>query len=590
VRIIVILPSLVNNKFEFFMRFLKGLLVSALALLMLAMLAIYLTPLDAYVPEVEQTLSGQLHEPVSIRQISFAALPLPHLKLQDVRLGKKEVIVARAVDVDLDLRSLLAGQVVVRQIAVRDGSAHLVPLRKLIELFASPSVATQGVAVRELQLFGMSLLAPGMTLGPIEGKLEFAQGGKLQRAWFAMDEQKATATLVPLANGRFVVQLLARNWTAPKLQQWPFDRLQLEGVLGKQDFVAQKFAAVTRGISVAGSGKAEFSDGWQIKAELTQADISLEQAMALLGNQAELTGALSAKGLLSAKANTLGELKDNFLFDGEVQANHVTTRIAAGFRQPFVFDEIRARVDAEPDYLMLSGIQARLYGGKLSGEVSINRKDALVEGDIAASSITMNHLVEALTNEVLFTGTMDSAAKFSIRTVGDDELPANLRLTGDFHLRNGTLTKVDLLQAASSPGTIASKGGATRFDDLTGLFKVDEAGYHFRRVKISSGSLNAEGRVDIAPSLQLSGTLDADVRGTGGLVSMPMNVSGTLNDPVVRPSGTALAGAAVGTAFLGPGLGTAVGIKVGGFLTKLFGKNEDKNKEASAAPVAPARK
>lgn len=586
----MILPSLVNNKFEFFMRFLKGLLVSLFALVMLAMLAIYLTPLDAYVPKVEQTLSEQLHEPVSIRQISFAALPLPHFELQGVRLGEQEAIVARSVDVDLDLPGLLAGQVVVRQIVVRDGVAHPGPLRKLVELFATPSAALHGVAVRELRLSGMSLLAPGMALGPVEGKLEFAEGGKLLRAWLAMDEQKITAVLQPLHDRRFTLQLQARDWTPPQFAQWTFDSLQVDGVLGERDFTAQKFAAVTRGISLAGSGKAEFADGWQIKAKLTQADAPLDQVMALLGNPAELTGALSMKGLLSAKANTLNELKDDFQFDGEARASHVAARIAPGFRQSVVLDEIRARVDADPDHLLLSALRARLYGGRLSGEAGIKRKDAVLEANLVASGIVMRRLVEALTNEVLFTGIMDSAAKFSMRLDGGDEFPANLKLAGNFHLRNGTLTKVDLLQAANNPGKISSRGGTTRFDDLTGLFKVDEAGYHFQRVKISSGSLNAAGRVDISPSLQLSGRLEADVKGTAGLVSMPMIVSGTLSDPLVRPSGSALAGAAVGTAFLGPGLGTAVGIKVGGFLTRLFDKNGDRKNEVNAAPVSPAKK
>lgn len=586
----MILPRPVNNKFEIFMmRFLKGLLVSLLALLILAMLAIYLTPLDAYVPKIEQTLSAQLHEPVSIRKISLAVLPLPHLELQDVRLGEREAITARSVEVDLDLTGLLAGQVVVRQIAVRDGAAHLTPLRKLVESFATPSAATQ-VAVREIQLSGMSLLTSGAIWGPVEGKLEFGDTGRFQRAWLAMDGQKVTAIVHPLADRHFVVQLQARNWVAPRLPQWPFDSLKVEGVLGGQDFVAQKFAVVSRGISLAGSGKAEFADGWQITANLTRVDASLGQVMDLSGNPAELTGVLSAQGMFSARADTLNELKDNFQFDGEAHASRVTARIAAGFRQPLVFDEIKARVDAEPGHLLLSALQVRLYGGKLSGEADINRKEAVLDADLAAKGIAMHRMVEALTNEVLFTGTMDSTARFSMRLGSGDEFPANLRLAGNFHLRNGTLTKVDLLQAASNPGKISSRGGSTRFDDLTGLFKVDEAGYHFRRVKISSGALNAEGRVDIAPSLQLKGTLETDVKGTAGLVSMPMNVSGTLNAPLVRPSGTALAGAAVGTAFLGPGLGTAVGIKVGGFLTRLLGKDEDRTQEANAAPVAPAKR
>jgi hypothetical protein len=92
---------------------------------------------------------------------------------------------------------------------------------------------------------------------------------------------------------------------------------------------------------------------------------------------------------------------------------------------------------------------------------------------------------------------------------------------------------------------------------------------------ISSGSLNAEGRLDMAPNLTLTGMLDADIKGTAGLVSMPMVIGGTLDNPSVSPSGTALAGAAVGTAILGPGLGTALGVRIGGFLHKLFSNGDD---------------
>jgi len=192
---------------------------------------------------------------------------------------------------------------------------------------------------------------------------------------------------------------------------------------------------------------------------------------------------------------------------------------------------------------------------------------------------------------VLFTGSMDGAAKFYMRLDAFERFPENMQLSGNFHLRNGMLTRVDLVQAANDLGKANTAGGTTRFDDLTGLLTVDTSGYHFRKLKIASGSLNAEGKVDVSPSLQLSGMLNTNVKGTAGLVSMPMVVSGTLNSPVVRPSGSALAGAAVGTAILGPGLGTAIGIRIGGFLNKLFGKKDDvKNSSGDAASQPPPDK
>lgn len=568
------------------MKWLKRLAVSVLALLMLAIVAIYLTPLDVYVPEVEQVLSGQLREPVSIRQLRLTALPLPHLELQDVRVGGQEGVAARSVVVGLDLPSLLAGKVMVEHITLMDGTAHLAQVRKLLNLFTSTPVIAQSVPVRELELWGMSLITPEMALGPVEGKLEFAGTGQLRLASFAMDGQKVKVTLVPQPDRHFGLVLHARDWTSPQFPAFPamqLDELQVVGMLGERDFVVRGFSGAFRDIRVAGSGKVEFADGWQVQATLHQADAQLERIMALLEEPIKLTGAISAKGTLGGKASTLSGLKNSLRFSGEVLVSRATAHIAEGLRNPLAFDQIKAQVVAQPESLELNALEARLYGGRLTGKVSINRKDALLVAEIDVRRIAMQSLVEALTNELLFTGSMDGAAKFSMRLDESEQFPENLRLTGNFRLRNGVLTKVDLVQAANHPDKAYTQGGVTRFDDLSGLLTVDASGYHLRRVKIASGSLNAEGQVDVSPSLLLNGALEADIKGTAGLVSMPLVVAGTLDNPTVRPSGSVMAGAAVGTAILGPGLGTAVGVKVGGFLNKLFGKNGDKD-------AAPAKK
>ena len=397
------------------MRWLKRLLVGLLAILILAMAAIYLTPLDTYVPKAEQALGERLHEPVSIQHLRLAALPLPHLELQGVRLGGEEGIAARSVKVELDLPGLLAGKVMVRRILLREGTANFVLLRKLVDSFGKAPVAKQRAAVRELQFSGMSLLMPDMVLGPIEGKLEFAQAGPLERAWFAMNEQKVTAVLLPLPEQHFSAKVQARSWIPPQFPQLLLDELQVEGVLSKQDFVAQKFAVASHGIHASGSGKVEFSDGWRVTAKLAQVDAPLERVVALLQKPVELTGAASAKGELSGKAATLGGLKDNFKFSGEILISHATARIAADIRHPLIFDQIKAHVVAQRERLELSALEAELYGGKLSGTASINRKDAVLAADVVASGIAMQSLVQALTNEVLFTGTMENAAKFAMR-------------------------------------------------------------------------------------------------------------------------------------------------------------------------------
>ena len=56
----------------------------------------------------------------------------------------------------------------------------------------------------------------------------------------------------------------------------------------------------------------------------------------------------------------------------------------------------------------------------------------------------------------------------------------------------------------------------------------------------------------------------------GGLVGVPLRVTGPVNAVKVSVAPGVLAGAVVGTAVL-PGIGTALGVRVGAALGKLFG-------------------
>jgi hypothetical protein len=86
---------------------------------------------------------------------------------------------------------------------------------------------------------------------------------------------------------------------------------------------------------------------------------------------------------------------------------------------------------------------------------------------------------------------------------------------------------------------------------------------------VSSGLLSAKGDVSINAQEKLDGSGEVALKQSVGLVSVPVIVSGTVNQPVVLPSKAALAGAALGTAVLGPGLGTSLGSKAGSAMSGL---------------------
>jgi hypothetical protein len=85
-------------------------------------------------------------------------------------------------------------------------------------------------------------------------------------------------------------------------------------------------------------------------------------------------------------------------------------------------------------------------------------------------------------------------------------------------------------------------------------------------------------RVTVSPQDQLSGRVNAHVSVPGSSATVPLNVSGTLQSPLLIPTGDTLAGAGVGTAIMGPGVGTSLGAKVGGWVEGLFGGKEEPKK------------
>jgi len=92
---------------------------------------------------------------------------------------------------------------------------------------------------------------------------------------------------------------------------------------------------------------------------------------------------------------------------------------------------------------------------------------------------------------------------------------------------------------------------------------------------MSSGLLSGSGRVKINANKELDGTGEVALKRSISLVAIPLDISGTIENPVVLPSKAALAGAVAGTAILGPGLGTSVGIKAAGAIDKFKGLFQD---------------
>ena len=388
--------------------------------------------LNDYIPRIEKEVSAMLQEPVSIKNIRFAALPLPHVTIDGITVGKTDDIKVGKVTVTPDLFSLLDSTKVIRSIEI----SSLILTQKAIDKIPkwskpddakSPQQPPQ-VRVESIRLDDALVRLAKASFGPFDARVRLNSKGEPEHASITTQDGKLKAFIKP-DKSSYLIDASAKSWKLPVGPAILFDELTIKGVVTHND-----------------------------------ANFELKSLVPLLSPGSNMSGKLNAKPVFSASA--------------------------------------------------------------------------------AAANQLMNAL----------------------------------RLETPFDVQNGVLHGVDIQKAATNLIKQGATGGETRFDQLSGHLNMERGVYRFTQLKIASGSLAADGNVNISPKKELSGRINAQVKAVGTSANVPLNVAGTVDSPLLYPTGGTMAGAAVGTAILGPGFGTSIGVKAGQFAEKLFGSKEEKKK------------
>ncbi len=240
--------------------------------------------------------------------------------------------------------------------------------------------------------------------------------------------------------------------------------------------------------------------------------------------------------------------------------------------QPGVrFERLEAAGTLAGSQLTLSRLEARLYGGKGGGRLQVDwGKGWKVQGVAELGGVEVEPLMGALGLKTRLSGQLHASGGYTMAAREPAGLVEGLRATFRFRVNNGVLNGVDLERAVKSLARQGTRGGRTRFDELSGMLQVVGRRYEVRDLRVSAGALSAKGQVNVAPSKALSGTIQVELKGTAGVLAVPLDLAGTVSDPVIYPNPAALAGAAAGTVILGPGVGTSLGSRAGQAIEKLF--------------------
>lgn len=238
----------------------------------------------------------------------------------------------------------------------------------------------------------------------------------------------------------------------------------------------------------------------------------------------------------------------------------------------FQFDALNIAGAVDNEALRLRDIDGKLYGGTLKGEAELNWKSGWrLSGDLKGQRMAVESLLPLFNSKARVSGRLNAKARFAMKGRTASQLADSPNVDGGFSIHNGVLHGFDLASAAQPIKTKEVRGGQTEFEEFSGIFSIAGKSIRLSKLNISSGVLNANGEVEISPSKQLDGKIYVEVKQGISLVSVPLKISGTLQDPVLFPTGAAVTGAVVGTAILGPGVGTSLGVQAADKLESWFG-------------------
>jgi len=263
-------------------------------------------------------------------------------------------------------------------------------------------------------------------------------------------------------------------------------------------------------------------------------------------------------------ASTDGKLKADVIPNGDEQLIALNiSKWTLPADLPLLIDKAKFEMRLKGSQLAVPSIDIALYGGKITGAANLNwKKNWKASGNLSVDHLAVQQPSRMMSKSVYLSGNLFGKGNFSASAKQAGKLSDNLQTNFQFKVSNGVLHGLDLAKMASLLIKQSQSGGETQFDEFSGVLASAGKQYHLRNLKISSGLLSANGQVKIKPNKALDGDVVVDVKNSMGLAEIPLEVSGTVSDPVVLPNKAAVAGAIAGTAIL-PGVGTSVGIKAG---------------------------
>jgi len=294
----------------------KWLKIGGLALggliLLLAVAPLFIS-LNDYVLVVEAQVSSKLGEPVKISGLRAGGLPLPHVTVDGIRIGKTGSITAAHVTITPDLWSLLGSTKIIRRIRID----QLVMTQKAIDKIpawakaepvpAGKPVPPPAVRVKSILLDNATVMLNKTPFGPFHGSVTLNDDNSLDLASIVTADGKLRALIKP-ERTFYRVEASAKDWTLPIGPAIRFNELVVNGVVTTKGTNLNDIRGKVYGGTLGGRLALSWQKGARLKGNASIHRVELRPLLRALDRPPSMSGKLNAKPLFWANAPRAGEL------------------------------------------------------------------------------------------------------------------------------------------------------------------------------------------------------------------------------------------------------------------------------------------
>ena len=295
-----------------------GKMAASLFVLMLIAVAglPYIWPLDQYIAPLEKEISAQLHQPVHIKKIHLALLPLLKLELHDLAMGSGQELKVGDAVLNFDFSALFARTKSINSIEL----THVVLAGATLEKslgWIQAAGANEKYPVTRMEFRGVQVTSDEIKLPLLNGRADFDTQGKFTHADLKSEDGKFGLELNSQQN-RLQLELNIHESSLPVLTNIQFNDLSVNGMVGNGEIVFSDFFAHIHGGTITGKGQLNWSNGWKLQGQLNAKSLELESMFPKFGVTGELYGDVN----VSMSGSALSQLDKDPRMEGAFEAKN----------------------------------------------------------------------------------------------------------------------------------------------------------------------------------------------------------------------------------------------------------------------------